>query len=78
MPVEMSYSNVCDKNGGTGAEVVMNYSSVLIFTEGVITIMYSYISHYFSSFWRNEMGVVQCPLGVCCTTNYSLTLSFSI
>ena len=56
----------------------MNDSSALIFMEGVITIMYSYISHYFSLFWKNEMGVVQRPLGVCCTTNYFLTLSFIV
>ena len=60
------------------AEVVTNDPSTLVFTKGVISIVYPYVGHYFSAFGRGEMWVVQRPPGVRCTTHDLLTLGFSV
>ena len=60
------------------AEVVTNDPSALVFTKWVVLVVYMYVSHYFRSFGRREVRVVQRPLGIRCTTHDLLTLSFIV
>ena len=78
MPRKLSDSNVCDKDEGVRTEVITNDPSTLVLTKWVVSVMYVYVSHYFSSFGRREVRVVQCPPGVRCTSHNLLTLGFSV
>ena len=60
------------------AEVVTNDPSALVFMKGVISVMYAYVSHNFSSFGRRKVRVVQRPPGIRRTTHNLLTLGFSV